>query len=338
MRPKEIAVNLSTGRRKLRIINWLHLYLSICLLVLLSEAGQAQQAPDRKREFLEMYARAYYPGRSGQIMLVPREGDFVTLNEPASLFMHGSPWSYDANIPLLFFGPPFIRRGTYADAAVQQDIVPTLAKLLRLALPPTVTGRSLEKALDSSARRPRAILVVVLDGMRQDYFERHREVLPTLTRLRRDGAWFSNARVNFLPTVTALGHATIGTGAEPRRHGIVVNTAFDRISGKPQSPYPGMSPRTLMALTLADLWNLETEGQAVIISQGSIFVAVAGLAGHGACLLNARPTILASYSTQGGWGNQLGVLQAARVFEEPKVGAALGGRSWGVERPRYRKP
>jgi len=104
-----------------------------------------------------MYARAYYPGRSGQIMLVPREGDFVTLNEPASLFMHGSPWSYDANIPLLFFGPPFIRRGTYADAVVQQDIVPTLAKFLRLPLPPTVAGRSLEKALDSSAGRPRAI-------------------------------------------------------------------------------------------------------------------------------------------------------------------------------------
>jgi type I phosphodiesterase/nucleotide pyrophosphatase len=294
-------MNLSSGRRKPRIIYWLHLHLFICLLVSLPEAGQTQQAPDRKREFLERYARAYYPGRSGQIMLVPREGDFVTLNEPASLFMHGSPWSYDATIPLLFFGPPFIRRGTYADRAAQQDIVPTLAKLLRLPLPPTVTGRSLEKALDSSAGRPRAILVVVLDGMRQDYFDRYREVLPTLTRLRRDGAWFSNARVNFLPTITPLGHATIGTGADPRVHGIVVNTAFDGISGKPQSPYPGMSPRTLMALTLADLWNLETEGQAVIIGQGSIFVAAAGLLGHGACLLNARPTILASYSTQGGW-------------------------------------
>ena len=111
-------MNLSSGRRGPRIINWLHLCLSICLLVSLPEAGQAQQAPDRKRQFLEMYARAYYPGRNGQIMLVPREGDFVTLNEPASLFMHGSPWNYDANIPLLFFGPPFIRRGTYADAAV----------------------------------------------------------------------------------------------------------------------------------------------------------------------------------------------------------------------------
>src|ERR1051326_7837531 len=294
-------MNLSNGRRKPRIIKPLYLSLLICFIVSLAEAGQAQQAPDRKREFLEMYARAYYPGRSGQIMLVPREGDFVTLNEPASRFMHGSPWSYDANIPLLFFGPPFIRRGTYADAAVQQDIVPTLAKLLRLPLPSTVTGRSLEKVLNSSAGPPRAILVVVLDGMRQDYFDRNREVLPTLTRLRRDGAWFSNARVNFLPTVTALGHATIGTGADPRVHGIVVNTAFDRIGGRPQSPYPGMSPRSLMALTLADLWNLETDGQAVIIGQGSIFVAAAGLVGHGACLLNARPTILASYSTQGGW-------------------------------------
>lgn len=248
-----------------------------------------------------MYARAYYPGRSGQIMLVPREGDFVTSNEPANRFMHGSPWSYDANIPLLFFGPPFVRRGTYADAAAQQDIVPTLAKLLRLSLPPTVTGRSLEKTLDLSAGRPRAILLVVLDGMRRDYFERHREILPTLTRLRRDGAWFSNARVNFLPTVTAVAHASIGTGADPRVHGIVVNTLFDRITGKPQNPYPGISPRALMALSLADLWNLETEGKAVIISQGSIFQAVVGLAGHGACLLNARQTILASYSVQGGW-------------------------------------
>jgi hypothetical protein len=248
-----------------------------------------------------MYARAYYPGRSGQIMLVPREGDFVTRNEPAYRFMHGSPWRYDANIPLLFFGSPFIRRGTYADAAVQQDIVPTLARLLRLHLPPTVTGRFLEKAVDSSAGRPRAILLVVLDGMRQDYFDQHREILPTLTRMRREGAWFSNARVNFLPTLTPLAHASIGTGADPRVHGIVVRSAFASASKKPQSVYPDMSPRTLMALSLADLWNLETEGQAVIIGQGSIFEAVAGLTGHGACLLNARPTILASYSAQGGW-------------------------------------
>ena len=52
-------MNLSSGRRKPRIINWLHLCLSVCLLVSISEAGQAQQAAGRKREFLEMFARAY---------------------------------------------------------------------------------------------------------------------------------------------------------------------------------------------------------------------------------------------------------------------------------------
>src|ERR1051326_8649149 len=155
-------MNLSGSRRKPRI-PWLHLCVSVCLLVSLPDAGRAQQARDRRREFLEMYARAYYPGRSGQIMLVPREGDFVTLDEPASRFMHGSPWSYDSNIPLLFWGPPFIHAGSYADAAAQQDIVPTLARFLRLPLPPTVTGRPLERALDSSAGRPRAILVAVME-------------------------------------------------------------------------------------------------------------------------------------------------------------------------------
>jgi Type I phosphodiesterase / nucleotide pyrophosphatase len=291
-------MNLWNDGTRGRIFHWLIL----CLFVSFPQAGQAQkQTPDLKQEFLKMFARAYYPGRSGQIMLVPREGDFVTQDEPANRFMHGSPWSYDARIPLLFFGPPFIHRGTYPDAAIQQDIVPTLAELLGLPLPATVSGRPLKKALASSAGRPRVILLVVLDGMRQDYFDRHSAILPTLGRLRREGAWFSNARVNFLPTVTALGHASIGTGADPRVHGIVANTFFDGISGKPQSTYPGMAPNYLMAFTLADLWNLETDGRAVIISQGSIFVAVAGLAGHGACLLNARPTILASYSAEGSW-------------------------------------
>src|ERR1051325_5128990 len=146
-------MGLSKGRRA-RNTKWFILCLST-FLVSFPEARQAQRVPDRKREFLERYARAYYPGRSGQIMLVPREGDFVTLNEPASLFMHGSPWSYDANIPLLFFGPPFIRRGSYTEAAAQQDIVPTLARLLRSPVPATVTGRPLQKALNRVAGRPR---------------------------------------------------------------------------------------------------------------------------------------------------------------------------------------
>jgi len=292
------------GRRaKESTIEWLALglCLSTFLFSLFPEVCLAQQVSNRRQEFLKMFARSYYPGRSGQIMVVPREGDFLTRSEPEYRFMHGSPWNYDANIPLIFHGPPFIRPGAYTGAANQQDVVPTLAAMLKLPLPPTVSGRSLKEALNVSAGAPTAILLAVLDGMRLDYLDRYKDVLPTLTRLSRGGAWFRNARVNFLPTVTALAHASIGTGADPGVHGIVLNTPFDVIHGKSQGAYPGKSPQTLMALSLADLWNLHTDGRAVIASQGSSFTAVAGLAGHGGCLLSARPTILATYSDQGGW-------------------------------------
>jgi predicted AlkP superfamily pyrophosphatase or phosphodiesterase len=57
-----------------------------------------------------------------------------------------------------------------------------------------------------------------------------------------------------------------------------------------------------MALTLADVWNLHTDGRAVIAGQGSTPRAALPLAGHGACLANGRPVIAISYSTEtGGW-------------------------------------
>jgi len=266
-----------------------------------SIAGAPRSGQDIKQEFRAMFARGYYPGRSGQIMLVPREGDFITRTDAAYRFMHGSPWSYDVSIPLLFFGPPFVRRGTYGQPATQQDIAPTLAAVLGTELPATVSGRALTAALNPAGGRPRAVLLIVLDGMRSDYLERHRSSLPVLDHLRRQGAWFPGARVNFLPTVTALGHASIGTGADPRLHGIVLNTLFDEVKGRSQSPYPDKSPRNLMVLTLADVWNLQTAGRAVILAQGGTVTAAMGLLGHGACLFNARPTILATYSSQGTW-------------------------------------
>jgi hypothetical protein len=31
-----------------------------------------------RQRFLELFARAYFPGRTGQLLIVPREGDFIT--------------------------------------------------------------------------------------------------------------------------------------------------------------------------------------------------------------------------------------------------------------------
>ena len=52
------------------------------------------------------------PGRTGQLLVVPLEGDFITRPDPDVAYMHGSPWEYDVSIPLMFAGPA-VRTGRY---------------------------------------------------------------------------------------------------------------------------------------------------------------------------------------------------------------------------------
>ena len=285
----------------------------------------ASEAPQRQ-QWLEMFARAYFPGRSGQVFYVPREGDFLVERDPLYMFMHGSPWDYDVRIPMILYGPGWIRQGAWNDPVAQQDLAPTLAALLKIAPPATVTGRALTQAIETAATPPRIIAVFVLDGMRADYFDTHAEVLPTLVRLRREGASFTNARVTALPTATSIGHANLGTGTDPRVHGLVVNRLFNRVTGQAQEAYHELDPGELMALTLADVWNINTEGRARIIGQGGAMRATAGLVGHGACLLNGHKTIATSYSTRdAGWetnptcytlSNALTAINGRRYWEE----------------------
>ena len=83
---------------------------SVLLLGLLGAGQRAAQesrgpADAERQRALTMFARAYYPGRSGQIMIVPREGSTtISHDEPIVRFMHGSPWRYDTRIPLIFYG------------------------------------------------------------------------------------------------------------------------------------------------------------------------------------------------------------------------------------------
>ncbi len=280
-----------------------------------------------------MFARGYFPGRSGQIFVVPREGDIITERDPLYRFMHGSPWEYDTRIPILFHGAPFVKQGRFVDAAAQQDIAPTLGSIIGAPVSSTYTGRALTSAISVGAGRPRVVSVVVLDAMRADYFDQYADVMPTLSRMRREGAWFSEARASVLPTVTGVAHATIGTGADPRIHGIAVNTLFNRATGKTQQAYDALDPRELMALTLADTWNLATDGRAVIIGQGGAMRATAGLVGRGSCLIGAKKVLASSYGgADGGWetnSNCYTMPEALKAFVGRKVWEAAGGTWMG---------
>jgi len=278
--------------------------LAVLLLVASFEAGdiaaQGRAQPARARA-LQMFARSYFPGRSGQIMIVPREGSIiVSRKDPAVKFMHGSPWSYDTRIPLLLYGAAHVRKGTFPTRARQQDVMPTMARVLGVPVPATVTGRPLNEALLTNSVSPRIVVIAVLDGMRLDYFDRHADLMPTLTRLRREGAWFANTEIDYLPSITGLGHTTVSSGTDPRYHGTTGNSLFDRVARKPQETFAGNSPRDFMVMNLADAWNLHTRGRAVIVAQGSSGPAAVGLAGHGSCLFGAQRIRAAGYNRQSG--------------------------------------
>lgn len=79
---------------------------------------------------------------------------------------------------------------------------------------------------------PSLVVLIVVDQMRGDYLERFRPVLSGgLAWLLDNGAVYSNAHQNHAMTATAPGHATIATGVEPSRSGIIQNSWFNRETG-----------------------------------------------------------------------------------------------------------
>ena len=70
------------------------------------ETAKARGVATDRQDFLERFARAYFPGRTGQLVVVPREGHIITKRGPAQHFMHGSPWPYDSRIPFLLLRAP----------------------------------------------------------------------------------------------------------------------------------------------------------------------------------------------------------------------------------------
>jgi arylsulfatase A-like enzyme len=65
----------------------------------------------------------------------------------ASVATHGSPHAYDTHVPLLMYGPRWVRPGRNEAPVFVVDIAPTLARLLNIPAPATVQGRVLSDAL-----------------------------------------------------------------------------------------------------------------------------------------------------------------------------------------------
>jgi predicted AlkP superfamily pyrophosphatase or phosphodiesterase len=130
---------------------------------------------------------------------------------------------------------------------------------------------SLAAAPQAPAPRPappeiRLVLLIAVDQFRYDYLTRFSgDFTSGFKRLLTGGAVFTDANLEHYPTVTAIGHATMLTGATPSVSGIIGNDWFDRETGtqvqsitdttvKPIGAPDAAtaSPRRLLVSTLGD--------------------------------------------------------------------------------------
>jgi len=95
-------------------------------------------------------AASYYPGRSGDLIVVPRPYWMFTTDAKADGgTTHGSSWAYDRRVPVFLMGQG-VKPGQYLQSAGPMDIAPTLAFLCGITLP-AADGRLLSEAIDDKS-------------------------------------------------------------------------------------------------------------------------------------------------------------------------------------------
>lgn len=250
-----------------------------------SGPGWLRSACTLPPEQLRRTIRGYYQGRSPELTFVSTAphyfGNFRTTTT------HSGPWPYVQRVPLVFYGPGFVR--SQGDLSLDRevtlaDVAPTFAELLRTPFPDQRPGRAIAQALLPRAERngkPRLVLTVVWDGGGWNTLQQWPGAWPNLKHLMEEGTSVADVTVGSNPSVTPAIHATIGTGSFPAAHGIV--SIPQRRAGVIEDSWAGHSPRNLLIQTLADMYDPRTGNKAKIgmLAEQDWHL---GMIGHGAML------------------------------------------------------
>ncbi len=142
--------------------------------------------------------------------------------------------------------------------------------------------------------RPKLVVGIVVDQMRWDYLYRYYDRYSDngFRRMLEEGFTNENAYIDYVPTVTAIGHATTYTGSVPAIHGIAGNdfiiqengkrmycTQDDSVNSVGTTGTAGkMSPKNLLTSTVTDELKLATNFRSKVIGvaikdRGSIIPA-----------------------------------------------------------------
>ncbi|MBK1976175.1 alkaline phosphatase family protein [Brevundimonas diminuta] len=136
---------------------------------------------------------------------------------------------------------------------------------------------------------PPLVVFISVDAFGSDLFNRWRPYFTGgLARLADEGVVYPNAYAAHGVTETCAGHATMITGAYPRRHGITANSWYDTATGEvigcasaPASEEAGdrAGPWRLAVSTLGD-WMKEADPASRVFSISGKHYAAAMMGGH----------------------------------------------------------
>lgn len=107
-------------------------------------ADELEASGGNPRPYLDQYRKNYNPDRSPDLMLRYREF-WIISNAPHGT-SHGTCYSYDTHVPLIFWGAG-IMAGRQGQKVATVDIAPTMAELLGVTPPTNIDGRSLAPLL-----------------------------------------------------------------------------------------------------------------------------------------------------------------------------------------------
>ena len=179
-------------------------------------------------------------------------------------------------------------------SAVQKTKRLLVLSLAAVFLASCVSPPASLSSLPIASKHPKLVVLLVVDGLPQRQMLAYRDqlALDGFARFLDKGAWFADAHHAYSFTVTGAGHATLLTGANPDRTGIIGNDWLDASTGAPvycasdtsatyighqTNALDGTSPKNLQVETVGDvLRRADPRSKVIAISgkdRGSILPA-----------------------------------------------------------------
>jgi hypothetical protein len=261
------------------------------------ETGVPDDAPTERQmaaavgaDVMTNLYRGHVPGRSGELMLVPKphnfligEWDLTTLgtDAPTMSTSHPNPWNYLARVPIIVHGPPWAPEG---EVSTRETDIAALAPTYADVLGGVEGFESEVEPLEGVQRRaretPKVIFTVVIDGGGWNALQQHADAWPFMDSLRDSSTTYVNAHIGSAPSITGALHATFGTGVYPIEHGIPGNQMRGP-EGNTDTWLQNADPRYLETPTISELWDEQNDNEAMVgtVSYEGWHL---GMIGHGA--------------------------------------------------------